>query len=514
MKPVRSRELKEGELIGGRYRVVRAHSEGGMGRIYEGMQTGLERKVAIKTVQPSAEPGWLERFLREAEVSKRLTHPNTIRIYDVGESDDGVPFMAMEFLEGRTLKQVIAKGALPLEVVAEIAGQVLGSLMEAHAAGIVHRDIKPSNLMLCKQIGRPNFIKVLDFGIAHFADAESAFETQAGLVVGTPHYMSPEQARGETPDERSDLYSLGITLFELVTGSAPYSEGSPLEIAMQHLLPDRLEMSSELRSTPLGKVIRKATEKVVENRYQSASDMLMAVAGQRPAEFAAFADSSPPSQPEEEPRVTATELDESPTRLEPSRRSQPPTTAEPPNTAAPPNQATEVSSDGNLASDRSRRVGTLTLLVGLCLLAVAVLALTIHNRADPERSGSDATTMDDLEVDHPDVIGGHRDTGEMANDGIALEPDHATDTGAADRATTDAGVAPQLETAADSSDDSETRRVDRSRADRVRERSVVEPNDDPVLPNLEPDTSGNTQEDVGSEREDHGQNPTGMPVHF
>ncbi len=513
MKPVRSRELNEGELLSGRYRVLHPHSEGGMGRIYEGIQIGLERKVAIKTLQPGADPDWLARFRREADVSKRLTHPNTVRIYDVGESNDGVPFIAMEFLEGRTLNRVVRKGPLPIEMVEEIAGQVLGGLMEAHAAGIVHRDIKPSNLMLCKQIGRPNFVKVLDFGIAHLADPKSGFETQAGLVVGTPQYMSPEQARGETPDERSDIYSLGITLFELATGYQPYSKGAPLEIAMQHLLPDPLDIPAELRAVPLGRVIKKATEKVVENRYQSASEMLMAVTGQQAADYALFADSNPPSRPDNQMRRTAAELDEAATLAEPGLLEHPPTTVEPPNTLGPGPGESGSFAQAAPEHQRGLRIGTLTVLVGVCvLIAIAISAVVGGDGAVPEdresetggaghgasdaRSGPDEASGDVLDVlvasDAPSEASVPvAPAGDLGTES-SLEPDS---TGA--------------------SADHEQRRLDRSRAHSERHTQPPESAGESQAIGLEPSLPENNREE--SRQEDAGQEdhePRGMPINF
>ena len=317
MDSTRTRSLSVGEVLGDRFEVIRPLFEGGMGCVYEGRQLGLDRKVALKTLQPllSTDSDWLARFHRETQITQRLTHPNTVRVYDAGQTDDGVPYIAMELLEGRTLERVIEKkGELPAEMVTTVAEQVLGSLIEAHAAGIVHRDIKPGNLMLCKQIGKPNLVKVLDFGVAHLSEKEASFETQTGMVVGTPHYMSPEQARGDTVDERSDLYSLGIAIFEMATGSPPYNEGSPMEIAMQHLLPEPLEIPPGLRDTRLGAVIEKATRKKAEERFQGAREMLAVLTGQDIAEYTHFADSNPPPQPDD--RSTLLEVDEKPTRVD------------------------------------------------------------------------------------------------------------------------------------------------------------------------------------------------------
>ena len=274
MSSIRLREL---QVLDGRFRILNRIGEGGMGTVYIGEQIGLGRRVAIKTLNPEfgENVDLIARFRREAHVIENLTHPNTVRLYDFGETETGLLYIVMEYLEGKTLEEVVReRGRLPVQTVVHIAKQVLGSLVEAHAQKIVHRDIKPSNLILCEQLGADNFVKVLDFGLAR-ADVENvSLHTYSGAVMGTPHYMSPEQARGQTVIPSSDLYSLALTLYELVMGEPAYNASSPYELAMYHLTPDPLVIPGLLLGTRLGAVIAKAAEKDPEQRYSSAQEML------------------------------------------------------------------------------------------------------------------------------------------------------------------------------------------------------------------------------------------------
>ena len=278
-------KLKERHVLDGRFQILERIGEGGMGTVYAGVQLGLGRKVAIKTLNPefSGNEDLVARFRREAHIIQNLTHPNTVRLYDFGETPEGHLYIVMEYLEGRTFDQVIAKRQrIPVQTVVDLAKQVLGSLIEAHAQGIVHRDLKPSNLMLCEQLGADNHVKVLDFGLARADIEQVSLHTYSGAVMGTPHYMSPEQARGHRVGSASDLYSLSLTLFEMVMGSPAYQASSPYELAMHHLTSDPLVIPSLLASTRLGSVIAKGAEKSLEDRYQSAQEMLEALSDPLP----------------------------------------------------------------------------------------------------------------------------------------------------------------------------------------------------------------------------------------
>jgi serine/threonine-protein kinase len=224
-KLVEPRELEEadkdpllGRTIGGRFKIVERVGTGGMGTVYRAEQTGLDRSVALKILRKelSWEQDTVTRFHREARAMSLLTHPNTVRVFDFGETEDGLLYFAMELLEGELLTAKVERdGALDVEEAIRVAHQILRSLAEAHSKGIIHRDLKPDNIYLAHVEGHPDsVVKVLDFGIAKVVEPErriDQLETQAGTVFGTPRYMSPEQAQGKTLDPRSDLYSVACS---------------------------------------------------------------------------------------------------------------------------------------------------------------------------------------------------------------------------------------------------------------------------------------------------------------
>jgi serine/threonine protein kinase len=233
-----------GQLIGGRYRVDRVIGEGGMGRVYYAEQQlgKAKRAVALKVLHAaqSQDPTLRQRFYRECELVVTLSHPNTIQFYDFGELEDGRLYIVMELIAGRSLAQAIAEGPLPLARVERIAVQMAGSLGEAHARGIVHRDLKPDNILLSARGGEPDFVKVCDFGIAKHVDpAPDAHKlTLQGTLIGTPRYMSPEQLTGGDVDARSDIYSVGLILYEALTGRPPFQARSAMEWAAKHTTAD------------------------------------------------------------------------------------------------------------------------------------------------------------------------------------------------------------------------------------------------------------------------------------
>ena len=229
-----------GREIGGRYRVVAKLGEGGMGAVYRGEQISLKRKVAIKVLRPelSADAGLVRRFNAEAELCAKLSHPNTVNIYDFGQDSDGALFIAMELLEGRSLRSVMQEGAMPPPRALAIAQQIARSLADAHAHGIVHRDLKPDNVMLTERGRERDVVRVLDFGIAKLRDDNRAtvqHMTRAGDLVGTPQYMAPEQIKGETVDGRTDVYALGAMLYEMLTGRLPFEGTTVMAILSKHL---------------------------------------------------------------------------------------------------------------------------------------------------------------------------------------------------------------------------------------------------------------------------------------
>jgi serine/threonine-protein kinase len=275
--------LRPGELVAGRYRVEGLVGQGGFGAVFKAMQLPMNRAVAIKVVLPHAATNAevRARFRRESELAQRLEHPNTVRLYDFGETDDGLPFIVWEYLTGRPLDAILkASGAQGVERAARIGGQILKSLMEAHEKGIIHRDIKPSNVFLCDFSGERDFVKVLDFGIAKAADGQQV--TRGGTMLGTPAYMSPEQVAGGEITAASDTYALGLVLAEIIVGQPVFAGDTALGIAMRQLSDDPAQMPSTVVDSRLGPVIVRATQKKVDARFSSAGEMLAALEAVEP----------------------------------------------------------------------------------------------------------------------------------------------------------------------------------------------------------------------------------------
>jgi eukaryotic-like serine/threonine-protein kinase len=263
-------------LFDGRYRILRKLGSGGMANVYLAEDEELGRQVAIKILNDrhASDDQFVERFRREAKNAAGLSHPNIVSVYDRGEAE-GTYYIAMEYLEGRSLKErILADGPLPIAAASEVTRQILRALGFAHRRGIVHRDIKPHNVLLVQDgpgDGEPRF-KVTDFGISRSAASQM---TEAGSIVGTAQYLSPEQARGAPVDQRSDIYSVGVVLYELLTGKLPFTGETPLEIAMKHLS-EVPTAPSELRpeiSADLDMVVLRALAKDPEDRFQSSEEM-------------------------------------------------------------------------------------------------------------------------------------------------------------------------------------------------------------------------------------------------
>jgi outer membrane protein assembly factor BamB len=263
-----------GTIVGDRYRIEGLLGQGGFGAVFRATQLSLDRPVALKAILPDAfgDDG-LHRFHREAAIVQRLEHPNIVRLLDFGTSAGGEPFLVFELLEGQTIDQALRSGG-PLSAprVARVASQVLKALMEAHARGIVHRDIKPANVFLCNFQGEPDFVKLLDFGIARSEDTRAV--TQRGSVVGTPAYMAPEQVTGAEPTFATDLYALGLTLEEALIGEPVFKDVSLLHIVREHMSPSPVPHAPAALASPLGPVLHRATQKAAERRYPSAREML------------------------------------------------------------------------------------------------------------------------------------------------------------------------------------------------------------------------------------------------
>ncbi|MEU1195786.1 protein kinase [Streptomyces sp. NPDC005813] len=268
-------------VAGGRYQLRDLLGEGGMASVHLAYDSVLDRQVAIKTLHTELgrEQAFRERFRREAQSVAKLTHTNIVSVFDTGEDDlDGMttPYIVMEYIEGKPLGSVLDAdiqqyGAMPADKALKITADVLAALEISHEMGLVHRDIKPGNVMMTKR----NVVKVMDFGIARAMQSGVTSMTQTGMVVGTPQYLSPEQALGRGVDARSDLYSVGIMLFQLVTGRLPFEADSPLAIAYAHVQEEPVAPSSVNRSLPpaVDALVARALKKNPNERFPSAESM-------------------------------------------------------------------------------------------------------------------------------------------------------------------------------------------------------------------------------------------------
>ncbi|MGW8062202.1 protein kinase domain-containing protein [Streptomyces ziwulingensis] len=282
-------------LAGGRYQLRDLLGEGGMASVHLAYDSVLDRQVAIKTLHTELgrEQAFRERFRREAQAVAKLTHTNIVSVFDTGEDElNGLttPYIVMEYVEGRPLGSVLdedvrQQGAMPADKALKITADVLAALEISHEMGLVHRDIKPGNVMMTKR----GVIKVMDFGIARAMQSGVTSMTQTGMVVGTPQYLSPEQALGRGVDARSDLYSVGIMLFQLVTGRLPFDADSPLAIAYAHVQEEPVAPSSVNRALPpaVDALVARALKKNPNERFPSAEAMrdecLRVAASFRPA---------------------------------------------------------------------------------------------------------------------------------------------------------------------------------------------------------------------------------------
>src|SRR2546425_9798446 len=271
----------------GRYEIRWKMGEGGMGEVYLAQDTKLDRKVALKILPAdvAAHPDRMKRFVQEAKAASGLNHPNIITIHEIDETDS-INFIATEFIDGDTLRERLCSAPMKLGEVLDVAAQIASALSAAHAVGIIHRDVKPENIML----RRDGIVKVLDFGLAKLTERTSpelvdtegptraVIKTEPGVVMGTTIYMSPEQARGLAVDARTDIFSLGVVLYEMVAGCLPF-DGSNRNEIMASVLSDKepqpLTRYSSEAPNGLGRIVSKALRKNRDERYQTIKDMLL-----------------------------------------------------------------------------------------------------------------------------------------------------------------------------------------------------------------------------------------------
>ncbi|WP_237563703.1 Stk1 family PASTA domain-containing Ser/Thr kinase [Halalkalibacter okhensis] len=260
-----------GQRISGRYQILETIGGGGMANVYKALDVILDRHVAVKVLQPqfSDDEQFIQRFRREAQSATSLAHPNIVNIYDVGE-EGNTYYIVMEYVEGQTLKELIQTGGpIPVEEAVDYMEQMLSALEHSHANHLIHRDIKPHNIL----ISHDGVLKVTDFGIARAISAATITHTNS--VMGSVHYLSPEQARGGHVTYKSDIYSLGIVLYEMITGELPFQGDTAVSVAIKHLQNDVPSAKEKVPSLPqsIENVIRKATVKDPLKRYATVQEM-------------------------------------------------------------------------------------------------------------------------------------------------------------------------------------------------------------------------------------------------
>ncbi len=275
-----------GRMINDRYRVIGVIARGGMGKVYRAEQLPLGRLVALKVLHTNYtgenDPEFHKRFFLEASIASKLTHPNTVTIFDYGKTDDDIYYIAMELLEGRTLHRALREqGPFAPDRTMHIARQICRSLREAHNRGVIHRDLKPANVYLLQHGDEGDVVKVLDFGLVKNLEDKSEDLTQAGLFMGSPKYMSPEQIRGDACDGRADIYALGVMMFEMLAGKAPYDRPNSVHTLMAHIqedIPALRDFNPNVRVPgPLEAVVRKCMAKLPDERYATMDMVLTAL---------------------------------------------------------------------------------------------------------------------------------------------------------------------------------------------------------------------------------------------
>lgn len=269
-----------GKIFAGKYKIDSLLGEGGMARVYKATHQDIDKPVVIKLMHPHLSPREketsLKRFELEIKVSAKLNHPNLVSVYDGGVMNSR-PYLVMEYIQGQSLRQYVTKyGALPFDQAITIVSQMCAGLQEAHEQGIVHRDLKPENVMLREQAERPDWVKIVDFGIAHLKAGGSKL-TATGVAIGTVDYMSPEYLSDRPIDGRADIYAVGVIMFELLTGKCPFESESCEAVMAKHLWTTPMPPSSQRKDMSAGcmldQIVEKALAKEPENRFQSAADM-------------------------------------------------------------------------------------------------------------------------------------------------------------------------------------------------------------------------------------------------
>ncbi|MBX3207967.1 MAG: serine/threonine protein kinase, partial [Labilithrix sp.] len=278
--------LRPGTVLAGKVRVERFVGQGSMGVVYEAVDLAHRRRVAVKLMAPerAQDPDARKRFLREARAASSLSSEHVTRLFDVGELFDGTPFLVMEFLVGVTLEQALLRDGPPqTDVALDWVLQALDGVAEAHRAGFVHRDLKPENLFLCERPGEPPVVKVLDFGTVKDLTSKATKLTRTGSTMGSPAYMPPEQVRADEIDQRADVWAMGVTLYELLSGQLPFLGASVMQTLAAILRDDPIPLRAHCPDAPpeLDAIVMRALSKDPALRYPSANELLAALASVR-----------------------------------------------------------------------------------------------------------------------------------------------------------------------------------------------------------------------------------------
>ena len=401
-------ELMQGMVIRGKYEIVEKIGAGGMGSVYRAKHLAFNEVRAIKVVSSRLleDESLLRRFKTEAIITRKLQHPNAVHVDDLDVTDDGRPFIVMEFVQGRDLRKVIEQeGPMPVTRALGVIRQVCAALDAAHALGITHRDIKPDNILLVKQPDGLETVKVLDFGIAKVRegamDVGAGYTaTKTGMVVGTPQYLSPEQAMGKSGDAidgRSDLYSLGIVLYEMLTGQLPFESDTPMGLLLHHIqtVPRAPhEVRPDLGISPgLSAVLMRALEKNRDLRFQSADEMLRAL--EQPEMFSGTALmgsdvlSAPP--PRSAPAAAGTQMYTTPP-ITPARMSAPARTT--PQPAAPTAPVVPAAPTPAAARPASANMAKIAAGAAVVVVVIGLAAVGLRRSAsEPAQGTQPATTQ-------------------------------------------------------------------------------------------------------------------------
>ncbi len=391
-----------GSIVAERYRITKKLGEGGMGAVYLGEHVKMGRMSAIKVISKSLaqDHDAIARFNREAANAARINHPNVCAIYDFGETDDGVIYLAMEFIEGEALTDLVNReGALSPKRAADIARQTAEALTAAHEFGIVHRDLKPDNIMIAKNRDGSELAKVVDFGIAKAAGGdEKQNVTKTGLVVGTPEYMSPEQLSGDQVDGRSDIYSLALVFFRMLTGTLPFQAETAQEVMIKRLTDEPLTLADAVPGTDfpsaLQQVMDHALQRMPSDRYASAhqfgADVVNAVSGMM--DVAAAIDTDGATQLIDSSDITAqdTAVDGDTEAIPQTRLSGAPK-APTPDTPMPPTAAAETPYEAPVEHEERKKkapVAAIAAVVGVLAVGGGISVVMTRGSSDPAEADS------------------------------------------------------------------------------------------------------------------------------